>query len=112
MQASPRTRHAVTCSALLFSPGLACNGPSHSMTFMVDVPVERRPPDLEGPADIRYGVALVCGQRSQLLDLFGTEPRPAAMPSSSPCCGQACLCPLANEIPLELRQRPEDMEDK
>src|SRR3954447_13251246 len=68
---------------------------------------------MERLTDFRHGVALVGGERAQLLYLLGCESsRPAAGSSSSACCSEPGVSALPDEVSLELRQGPENMEDE
>src|SRR5258708_18421494 len=69
--------------------------------------------DLEGPANILDGVALLRIQRARLGDLFGIKCASAPANASAGTRGrQSCLGTFANEIALELSERPEDVEDQ
>src|SRR4051794_41377724 len=84
-----------------------------SRTLVPHVPIEGRPGDAQGLTDLPNGVPLILSKALQLLDLlgcehFGSAKQSAARPGSS----KAGVGALPDEIPLELGQCPEDMEDE
>ena len=80
---------------------------------LLGIPVERRPGNPQHLTDLRNRIALVSGKRPKLLDLPRTQcPRSAAESAASPGRRKACECPLPDEVPLELSERSEDMEDQ
>ena len=77
------------------------------------VPIVRRPGDAQGLADFPNGVPLILGKAAQLLDLLGGEQLGSAkQPAACPGCHKACVGALPDEVPLELSQRAEDVEDQ
>src|SRR5262245_37661965 len=81
--------------------------------LLAEIAIERGLRHLERPADITDGVARVFVEGQSLgLFLLVEQPGPAAKPAAGPSCGKAGGGPLADEIPLELGQGPEDVEDE
>src|SRR4051812_15118724 len=77
------------------------------------IPVVRCARNPQCLADLRDGDALILGQRLQLLDLLGTQDLGSAeQPAACPGSLQPGVGPLADEIPLELSERAEDVEDE
>jgi hypothetical protein len=77
------------------------------------VPIERRPGDPQRGADGRDRVGRVLMQRPGLGALRRVErPRPTSPASPRPCGLEARSGPLADQVPLELGQGTEDMEDE
>ena len=79
-----------------------------------EVTVERRPGDIEPPADVfDRGSALV-------VELFGKgdlagsagKPRPTAFASAGTGSSEACLGALPDDVALELRESSKDVEDE
>src|SRR3954468_24767851 len=98
-----RTRRSDTVTA----------GVSDRRQLLLEVSIECRPGNPQGLADFPDGVALIFSKAPQLLDLLGSQRLgPTKQPTSSSSSCQACVGPLPDEIPLELSERAEDMEDQ
>ena len=86
---------------------------SGSFSRRSQVPIERRPGDPQRGADGRDRVGRVLVQRPGLGQLPRVQrPRPTSLAPPSACGLQARLGPLADQVPLELGQGPEDVKDE
>src|SRR4051794_29568660 len=78
-----------------------------------EVTVERAPADPERPADVVDGVRLVIVQGERLGPLLVVELGPTPAPlTACPCRVEPGPGPFADEVPLELGQGGEDVEDE
>src|SRR4051794_15181833 len=77
------------------------------------MPVVCRAGNLQRLTDLRNGVALILSECPELLDLLRRQ-RLGSAKQSAACssCLESCIGALANEIPLELGERAEDVEDQ
>src|SRR4051812_47220647 len=90
--------------------------PAHersSASLLGQIAIERRLRDPQRPADVLDRVRRVAVEQGgvPLLLIVGVA-GPAALPPAGPRRGEARDGPLPDEIPLELSQGPEDMEDE
>src|SRR3954452_673046 len=88
-------------------------GVSDRRQLLLEVPIERRPGNPQRLANFPDGVALVLGKRPQLLDLLRSQHlRSAKQPATRSSCLEPCVGALPDEVPLELGQCAEDVEDQ
>src|SRR5262245_33401477 len=78
----------------------------------VQIAVVRSARDAQRLADLFNYILLVGGQRAELLDLLRPQGSPPALSAPGSCCRQTGQRPLADEVPLELRQGTEYVEDE
>ena len=96
-----------------FPLGVSQEAAGHPSLALGEVAVERGPADPERPADVVDGVRLVVVQREGLGLLLRVQlPRPAALLSAGPGRVEPGPGPLADDVPLELGQGGEDVEDQ
>src|SRR3954470_16183570 len=88
--------------------------PARSSTPLLgEIPIERRLRNPQRPADVLDGVRRVAVARHRVPLLLVVEVAgPAALPPARPSGGEAGEGPLADEVPLELGEGAEDVEDE
>jgi hypothetical protein len=86
----------------------------HTLSLIcLRIPVKRSPPNTKGIADIGHREGFIGGHVPEHLYLLGGEClRPSACSSSAPCSCKSCPCPLADNLPLELRQGAKDVKNQ
>src|SRR5208337_1046901 len=88
-------------------------GHRSSALLFGQIPIERRLRDPQRPADVHDGVRRVAVEHHGVPLLLAVKGAvPAAHPPAGPGGGQAGEGPRAGDVPLELGQGPEDMEDE
>src|SRR4051794_32044051 len=84
-----------------------------SAPLLGEIPIERRLRDPQRPADVLDGVRRVAVERHGVPLLLVIEVAgPAALPPACPGSGEAGEGPLPDDVPLELGQGAEDVEDE
>src|SRR3954471_19432065 len=84
-----------------------------SASLLSQIAIERRLRDPQRPADVLDRVRRVAAEHGGVPLLLVVEMAgPAAHPPAGPRRGEACEGPLPDDIPLELGQGPEDVEDE
>src|SRR6476620_1455590 len=84
-----------------------------SASLLGQIAIERRLRDPQRPADVLDRVRRVAVELGRVPLLLVVEVAgPAALPPAGPRRGEAREGPLADDVPLELGQGPEDVEDE
>src|SRR4051812_45767091 len=84
-----------------------------SASLLGQIAIERRLREPQRPADVLDGVRRVAVERHGMPLLLVVEvSRPAALPPAGPGGGEAREGPLSDDVPLELGQGAEDVEDE